>query len=312
MANQITKKKDEIPIPPAKRAVAIRKAAFRGLWATFLFCCALVALQDFLIFPMLLPNMIAKVYSDLNDCPHDQTCRTITGPDGAAIEVWELQPPSMKKRNGMAAIVFRGNGGGLLSFVVLQRWLLEHGIASYSFNYAGHGLSSGWPTEAKLYREADAVADFVEQNERIQSKDLVLLAYSVGTGAAAYLAQNLDVKALILLAPYTSIRVVAGENYLFRLLLPFLRWELPVENFVGKLKNTCLIVGAAENDNVISSSLSKRVADAYRGTSQSRFLSSPTAAHHNILTSLREELSSALEDCLAPTTIAAPITTPVQ
>lgn len=77
-----------------------------------------------------------------------------------------------------------------------------------AFNYRGYGLSSGQPTQERLFGDALAIYDAYAKG-----KEVIVMGRSLGTGIAVYLASMRPVEHVILITPFDSIRAIAKRKY---------------------------------------------------------------------------------------------------
>ena len=107
----------------------------------------------------------------------------------------------------LTIVFFHGNGELAEDSEGLARDLASHGWCVELAEYRGYGLSrgAGAPSERGIYEDAEAIVeDTGAPNDR-----LVLMGFSLGTGVAVEMAARGHGRALVLLAPYTSIPAVA-------------------------------------------------------------------------------------------------------
>lgn len=113
------------------------------------------------------------------------------------------------------------------------RYLLESIRCNFLlFDYRGYGLSQGRPTEKGTYRDAAAALAYLRSRPDIDQDRIVLYGFSLGTAVVVELAAREPCAALILRAPFTSVRELAQTRYpalgiLFRLVpwLPLSRYD---------------------------------------------------------------------------------------
>ena len=77
-----------------------------------------------------------------------------------------------------------------------------------AYGYRGYGRSTGRPTEAGGYRDAQAAYDTVRA-ERILASRLVCFGESLGGAVSVHLATERACAALVLVAHFTRLRDVA-------------------------------------------------------------------------------------------------------
>ena len=99
-------------------------------------------------------------------------------------------------------VFFHGNGESAAGETRLGARLVEHlGVDVLIADYRGYGGASGSPTEDGLYEDGRAAVRATGRD----AKDVVVSGWSLGTGVAVELAHEGIGRALVLLAPFTSI-----------------------------------------------------------------------------------------------------------
>jgi pimeloyl-ACP methyl ester carboxylesterase len=162
------------------------------------------------------------------------------GSGGETLQVWQLNPGQRD-----AILYFGGNAEDVaLNIPDFSRALPQYTV--YLVNYRGYGASTGQPSEAALFTDAEAVYDHVEgQHRRVHA-----MGRSLGSGVAVHLASRRDIHRLVLVTPYDSIANVAAAAMP---LIP-VRWLLRDRfNSAGAapaLDNPSLVL-MAERDRVI-------------------------------------------------------------
>ncbi len=123
--------------------------------------------------------------------------------EGAEIKVWTVSRPGRT-----ALIYFGGNaedvGASIGRFADL---LPEYSL--YFVNYRGYGGSTGEPSERALVGDAIALYDHL----RARYEEIHVLGRSLGSGVAAQLASERDVRRLVLVTPFDSLVNVARAHY---------------------------------------------------------------------------------------------------
>jgi uncharacterized protein len=107
-------------------------------------------------------------------------------------------------------VFFHGNGELADDGADLARALAAHDWEVVLAEYRGYGMSAaeGSPSERGLYADAEAIVSSV----KARNDHLVLMGFSLGTGVATEMAARGHGRALVLLAPYTSIPAVAQRH----------------------------------------------------------------------------------------------------
>jgi uncharacterized protein len=105
-----------------------------------------------------------------------------------------------------------GNAGALDSWGELSTFYNEAGYDVFMPDYRGYGKSGGWiKNEEEFLRDAQLAYATLTKNYR--ENDIIVLGYSIGSGAAAYVASTNHPKLLILQAPYYSLADLVKHIY---------------------------------------------------------------------------------------------------
>jgi pimeloyl-ACP methyl ester carboxylesterase len=107
-------------------------------------------------------------------------------------------------------IYFGGNGeSSAQTFYEYHKKDFFSHIQGYNFimiDYPGYGLSEGITSDYSITKMADRVYDYIASLPYVNSSEIYIYGYSIGTGVATYISSIKDVKGLILIAPYSSIK----------------------------------------------------------------------------------------------------------
>lgn len=215
--------------------------------------------------------------------------------DGETLEAWHYVPEGELRPE--FALLFHGNASQVESEYGYQRWFGSLGIQSVSFSYRGYGRSTGYPSEAGVYRDVDAVWAFVQSNLGVRADNAIAYGVSLGTGPASYFAKTYRPKALILLAAFSSIDQVVSERRGYSLLKPFLWTHFPVAENISEFRS-CVIAAHGERDEIIRYSHLADIRKAQSGNPDFHMISSPTAMHNDLFDIIRPELKKILLECL--------------
>ena len=82
------------------------------------------------------------------------------------------------------------------------------------FACRGYGGNKGYPTENNLYKDAESVLRWIEDNTDLQKSDLIIYGESLGTGIAVELGTRYLFKSIVPEAPFTSIADIAQKKYI--------------------------------------------------------------------------------------------------
>ena len=74
------------------------------------------------------------------------------------------------------------------------------------YDYCGYGITTGIPTEQKIYDDLDTVLAFTVNHLRIPLNKIFLWGYSLGSGPTVDLASRYNnLAGVVLLAPLASV-----------------------------------------------------------------------------------------------------------
>lgn len=132
-------------------------------------------------------------------------------------------------------------------------------------DYPGYGLSEGEPGEENNYRMALAAWDYA-QNLSPKPDRVVLMGWSLGTGAAARLADEKEPSGLVLMAPFyngSSLLAHATGVKLFEGPLSFLVRNKYTSDVYARTTQAPTLIIAGASDKVIPAEQSQELAKLY-------------------------------------------------
>ncbi len=176
--------------------------------------------------------------------------------DGETLVTWYKKPVN----EGRVILFLHGSGGSLLRFapIIAQLDPLSDGVLA--IDYRGFGGSTGSPDAEGLYDDALSSMAWLK-NKGISSDRIAVAAYSLGTGPAVRIATKEAVSALILMAPYSSIKEVAQSRFPFYPISLLLEENLNAMDDIQNIKAPLLVIHGTE-DRVIPWRFGKKLFDA--------------------------------------------------
>jgi fermentation-respiration switch protein FrsA (DUF1100 family) len=126
--------------------------------------------------------------------------------DGVKLHAWWIPG-----RRPESLLWMHGNAGNI-SHRIDQARLLHQlvGAGVLMLDYRGYGRSAGAPSEAGLYADARAALRFLRGRSDVVADRIFYFGQSLGSAVAIDLAAEEPPRALIIEAPFTSIRAMAS------------------------------------------------------------------------------------------------------
>lgn len=170
-----------------------------------------------------------------------------------AIDDVVLDVIALNKGKEKAIIYFGGNGEAVAANAhFFNKTLPDYTI--YLVNYRGYGGSTGKPTEANLYSDAQYIYDRINT----EHKTISVIGRSLGSGVATYLASTKSINKMVLITPYDSIEAIAQKQYPMFPVTLLLRDKYDSISRVKSISTKTLIL-LAEHDRVIPLESSQRL-----------------------------------------------------
>ena len=172
--------------------------------------------------------------------------------DGESLQVWQLNPGRSE-----AILYFGGNAEDVSANIPDFDRALP-GYTIYLINYRGYGGSTGEPSEAALFADAERVYDRVREEHR----SVHAMGRSLGSGVAVHLAAVREIDKLVLITPYDSIASVAASAMPFFPVRWLLKDRYDAAGLAARLTSPSLVL-MAERDQVIPRRHSEKLVEAF-------------------------------------------------
>jgi uncharacterized protein len=146
--------------------------------------------------------------------------------DGITLVSWVIR--SKPDSTGLWLLICHGNAGNLSEFDRPMHYagLRRLGLNLLAFDYRGYGESEGSPSEAGLYRDAQAAYRYLGEKQGVTPDRIIVFGHSLGSAVAVDLASRVPVAGLIVegaltsaidrgqeLYPYIPVRWIAGSRF---------------------------------------------------------------------------------------------------
>jgi fermentation-respiration switch protein FrsA (DUF1100 family) len=130
----------------------------------------------------------------------------LTASDGPVLDAWWLPAA---RADAPVMLCLHGNAGTLSARVEKMKIFHDAGAAQLWVEWRGYGASAGTPSEAGLYRDAQAGRDWLTARG-VPASRLVLYGESLGNGPAVELAVRAPAAGLIVDSGFASIPAMAA------------------------------------------------------------------------------------------------------
>jgi fermentation-respiration switch protein FrsA (DUF1100 family) len=135
----------------------------------------------------------------------------LTTSDGVKLHAWWIPDDKVK----FTFLVFHGNASNIANRAPIYEFLRGMHANVFALEYRGYGHSEGKPSEAGVYRDADAAYEYLVGTRGIDGKTIISFGQSFGTAVATYLAAHRRVAGVVLEAPFPSASRVARKVFWF-------------------------------------------------------------------------------------------------
>ena len=112
-------------------------------------------------------------------------------------------------------LLFHGNAGNISMRLDYLLMFNRMGYSTLIIDYRGYGESTGAPSEAGTYRDAEAAWRWLREARGIPADDIVIFGESLGAAVASWLAARHAPRALIIASTFTSVPDLGAQVYPF-------------------------------------------------------------------------------------------------
>jgi uncharacterized protein len=176
----------------------------------------LLTFEKYLVFFPQIPGRLTGDWSPA-DLAHEEVW--LTASDGVRLDSWWI--PAASTGDLPTFLCFHGNAANIAWRADVYRLLRDLPANVLALEYRGYGRSEGNPSEAGIYRDAEAAYAYLVRDRGIPAPRIIALGQSLGTAVAAELGAERELGGIVLEAPFPSARALANRIYWF---LPGLGW----------------------------------------------------------------------------------------
>ena len=131
--------------------------------------------------------------------------------DGETLAAWWV--PAENARG--AVLFFHGNAGNIshrLDYLLMFNRLR---LTTLIVDYRGYGRSTGSPSEAGTYLDAEAAWEYLRHARLARPENVVIAGESLGGAVATWLAAKVEPRAVLLFSTFTSATDLGADVYWF-------------------------------------------------------------------------------------------------
>ncbi len=183
--------------------------------------------------------------------------RTVRTADGESLAAWWIPHPQSR----CSVIHFHGNAGNRSGRLADAQRFHQFGCNVLMTDYRGYGGSTGSPSEAGTYLDAEAFWD-AALDAGAEPASTVLFGRSLGGPNAAYLASQRPAGGLILESTFESLPALADDLFGWLSLHALVRNEYPTAKHLSAFEGPVLILHSTEDD-LIPFTHGRRLAQAH-------------------------------------------------
>ncbi len=117
-------------------------------------------------------------------------------------------------------------------------------------DYPGYGNSEGTPSDKSFFKTALNTYDYATSLECVDTDNIIIMGYSIGTGVATYLCSERDVNGLILVAPYDNALSLYNDNLniFYGILKNVTRYKFTSDVYAKNVKVPPLIITSYDDE----------------------------------------------------------------
>jgi len=194
--------------------------------------------------------------------------------DGVRIHGWFLQ----SKNPTLYLLFFHGNADNIsIRLPKVKEWV-SRGISVLLVDYRGYGKSGGEIKHGNdICMDAQAALKWLLEKKNSNPSDIILYGESIGAVPAIELATKEKFKAIILEAPFTSLKELAKHHYGMAPDLLLKDFLLDSESKISQIKSPVFVLHGTD-DEVVPFSMGKRL---FEKAPEPKQFFEIKGAHHN-------------------------------
>ena len=183
--------------------------------------------------------------------------------DGERLFGWFLPAPKAGS-DALTVLFFNGNAGNISYRLEKAAILHAMGVNLFLFDYRGYGNSSGRPSEAGLYADAEAAVRVLTETRGVSPERLIFFGESLGAAVAVETALHHPCAGVILESAFTSTADMARRLFPILPLHRVVTQHFDTVSKIGRLTEPMLIVHSRD-DEIVPYAMAAALRDAAGG-----------------------------------------------
>jgi fermentation-respiration switch protein FrsA (DUF1100 family) len=164
--------------------------------------------------------------------------------------------------NAEYTILFcHGNAGNLSHRLDSINIFNELGLNCLIFDYRGYGGSQGRPSEKGTYLDVEAAWRWLTDKKNIPPGQIIIFGRSLGGSVAAYLAQGVQAKGLVLESCFTSFVDMGKKFYPYMPVRLFARFRYSTIDYIRRVRCPVMLIHSRD-DEIIPFEFGQKLYDA--------------------------------------------------
>lgn len=199
-------------------------------------------MQNRLMFLPHLPNRELEATPTSIGLHYEQT--TVHTVDNIQLDGWFI-PVS---NSAPTLLFFHGNAGNISHRLTSIATFHDLGLNVFIFDYRGYGRSSGKPSEFGVYRDAEAVWQYLTRHRGVDPHRIIVFGRSLGGAIAAWLAARTQPAAIIIESSFTSVPELASKLYPLAPTRLLARLQFNTLKTIQNIRSPLLVIHSHEDD----------------------------------------------------------------
>ena len=161
----------------------------------------------------------------------------------------------------LVIMISHGNACNISHMLDYANILTGMNLQVFLFDYRGYGKSTGAPSEKGIYMDAQAAYDYLVNEEKIVTDNIILFGQSLGAAAAIDVAIKNHIRSIIIEGAFTSTKDMAKTMFPMNIVSFLLPSNYNNLKKIAQINAPKLIVHG-EDDEIVPFSMGKKLFEA--------------------------------------------------